>query len=149
MLGGRKETALTRLSATARRIGSRPRTGKEAEGRATKRSSEMQIRHSSKRCGEVESGSSKFRVVLARSALVAVLVSVRPAAAQSPPQSAGWKGANNVIAEKMWGNGTTRNYPGTQQDVTDAANAGIRWSRFVVYAPADNSCTDPEMQQLL
>ena len=109
----------------------------------------MQIRHSSKRCGEVESGSSKFRVVLALSALVAVLVSVRPAAAQSPPQSAGWKGANNVIAEKMWGNGTTRNYPGTQQDVTDAASAGIRWSRFVVYAPADNSCTDPEMQQLV
>jgi len=49
----------------------------------------------------------------------------------------------------MWGNGTSRNYTGTQQDVTDTANAGIRWSRFVVYAPPDNNCTDPEMQHLL
>jgi hypothetical protein len=109
----------------------------------------MQIPDSSKESGEVETGSRKFRVVLVLAALVAVLVSVRSAAAQTPPQSAGWKGANNVIAEKMWGNGTSRNYTGTQQDVTDTANAGIRWSRFVVYAPPDNNCTDPEMQHVL
>ncbi len=109
----------------------------------------MQILHSSKQSGEAETGGCKFRVVLVLAALVAVFVLVRSAAAQSPPQSAGWKGANNVIAEKMWGNGTSRNYTGTQQDVTDAANAGIRWSRFVVYAPPDNNCTDPERQHLL
>src|SRR5260370_16311891 len=107
----------------------------------------MQIPHSSKPCG-VESGSYQFRAVLL-AALAAVLVSGPFAATQTPPQSAGWKGANNIIAEKMWGNGTTRNYTGTQQDVTDAASAGIRWSRFVVYTPPDNGCTDPEMQHLL
>src|SRR3982074_217750 len=108
----------------------------------------MQIPDSSKRHVEVGGGSWKFRVVLAP-AFVAVSLSVRSAAAQRPPQSAGWKGANNVIAEKMWGNGATRNYTGTQQDVTDAAKAGIRWSRFVVYAPPDDSCADPEMQHVL
>src|SRR5258708_15218336 len=53
------------------------------------------------------------------------------------------------MAEKMWANGTARNYTVTEQDVTDAAQDGIRWSRFVVYAPPDNGCTDPEMQHLL
>jgi hypothetical protein len=100
-------------------------------------------------CGARHGNPIKSKTVFALATLLAGLAAISPASAQNPPQSAGWKGANNVIAEHMWGNGTTRNYTGTQQDVTDAANAGIRWSRFVVYTPPDNTCTDPEMQHLV
>jgi hypothetical protein len=70
--------------------------------------------------------------------LAVMLSSCAPAGAQNPPESVGWKGANNVIAERMWGSGTTRNYTATEQDVVDAINAGIRWSRFVVYTPSSD-----------
>ena len=93
--------------------------------------------------------SYKYELLLTLTILLANAVSCAPVLAQSPPQSVGWKGANNVIAEQMWGNGNSRNYTGTQQDVTDAANAGIRWSRFVVYTAPDNACTDQEMQRLV
>jgi hypothetical protein len=94
-------------------------------------------------------GSHQRELLLTLTVLVAIAVPSAPLWAQSPPQSVGWKGANNVIAEQMWGNGTSRNYTGTQQDVNDTANAGIRWSRFVVYTAPDNACTDQEMQRLV
>src|ERR1700716_2483900 len=97
----------------------------------------------------LENDSRKFELLLTLTVLVAITVSCVPMSAQNPPQSVGWKGANNVIAEQMWGNGTSRNYTGAQQDVNDAANAGIRWSRFVVYPAPDNVCTDQEMQHLV
>ena len=97
----------------------------------------------------LENDSRKRELLLTVTVLVAIAVACVSMSAQNPPQSVGWKGANNVIAEQMWGNGTSRNYTGTQQDVNDAANAGIRWSRFVAYTAPDNACTDQEMQHLV
>jgi hypothetical protein len=84
--------------------------------------------------------------------LATLFIPVRGLFAQTPPESVGWKGANNVAAEWMWGiddgSGHGRDYAATERDITDAVSAGIRWNRFVVYAPP-NTRTSYEMDRLI